>query len=70
MLGGYICALIHWLLAFATDHEHYEARGHGAHPLGPTDKALARAMARDERMRVIRRLPLDDLKAYITQHLE
>lgn len=38
-------------------------------PLGPFDKALARAMARDERMRVIKRLPLDDLKAYITQHL-
>lgn len=38
-------------------------------PLGPFDKALARAMARDERMRVIKRLPLEDLKAYITRQL-
>jgi len=37
--------------------------------LGPFDNALARALHRDERMRAIKRLPLKNLKAYITQQL-
>lgn len=33
--------------------------------LGPRDEALSRALARDEMMRVVKRLPPDQMKAYI-----
>ncbi|HSD39476.1 MAG TPA: DUF4238 domain-containing protein [Rhodocyclaceae bacterium] len=36
--------------------------------LGPIDKALADAFSRDEMMRVIKRLPPSNMKAYIAQH--
>ena len=37
--------------------------------LGPIDKALARALARDEKMRTIKRLPLTTLRLYIKRHI-